>query len=60
MPNFHEERDSFFAQYDRNSGRPGLYRGRDQPRPGYFPAARRPQRPDQLVNDFGYENQRRY
>jgi len=63
MPDFREDRDPYFAQYDRPRGGGGVgggYRGRDQPRPGYFPAARRPQRVDQLVGDFGYQGQRRY
>ena len=61
MPNFHEERDTYFSQYDRSAAGRSFRGGRDQPRPGYFPAARRPQRPEQLVDDFSvYQNQRRY
>ena len=62
MPEYREERDPYFRQYEQNvrpGGGRGFRGGRDQARPGYFPAARQPRRPDQLVNDFGYENQRR-
>ena len=60
MPDFREERDPYFTQYERPRGGGSGYRGRDQPRPGYFPAARRPQRVDQLVDDFGYQGPRRF
>lgn len=29
MPNFQQERDSYFAQYERNTGHGGPFRGRD-------------------------------
>ena len=66
MPGFREEqRDPYFSnKYDgqpRPAGSRGGFRGsRDQPRPGYFPASRRPQHPEQLMQDFDYANRRRY
>lgn len=65
MPDFREERDPYFqSKYDGQQARPtggrGYRGGRDQPRPGYFPASRRPQHPEQLMQDFDYPNRRRY
>lgn len=54
MPEFREPADPYFSQkYDNRGRRGGGYRGgRDIP--GYFPASRRPQRPEQLMNEFDY------
>ena len=63
MQGYQQDRDPYFQQYDqppRRNGQ-GFRGGRDQPRPGYFPASRNPKRVDQLVDDFdGGYNQRRF
>lgn len=51
MPDFRGSADPYFQKYDRQ-GRRGGFRGRGLP--GYFPASRHPQRPEQLMDDFDY------